>query len=116
MPLISLPIAVGQDGGNILENDANRWLGYHGHSHAQGIEIEARCGKLQDDGRCGVYATRPMLCRVYKPGGPDCLDVVRRRRFSSDYQRIRGPEDPEIIHDHVAVIVRPDFLVKIQPV
>lgn len=29
------------------------------------IEIKHRCAQLQDDGRCGIYATRPQICRDY---------------------------------------------------
>lgn len=29
------------------------------------------CPKLQPDGRCGIYADRPRLCRTYLPGQDD---------------------------------------------
>ncbi len=32
------------------------------------VEIKHRCDQLQDDGRCGIYATRPRICREYDCG------------------------------------------------
>lgn len=93
MSLIKFPVASGDlvMGVSVLENDANRWLRYHGQPHPDGIEVEARCSKLKD-GRCSVYKNRPMACRVYVLGGPDCLDAVKRRRTPMEYLTIREKE------------------------
>ncbi len=53
------------------------------------IFLECRCPKLTDDGRCGIYGTRPLLCAEYRVGGVACLSAVRRRRTPEDFQRIR---------------------------
>lgn len=34
------------------------------------VQFQARCRNLQPDNRCGVYETRPEICREYEPG--DC--------------------------------------------
>jgi hypothetical protein len=39
-----------------------------------------------------------MVCRVFEPGGFDCLDTVRARRTAEQYQRIRDDGDPERVH------------------
>lgn len=38
------------------------------------VKIKHRCAQLQDDGRCGIYATRPQLCRGFDCSTkPDCF-------------------------------------------
>lgn len=40
---------------------------------------EWTCYQLQPDGRCGIYETRPQLCRDFKPGeDPLCVHFVPR--------------------------------------
>lgn len=34
------------------------------------IQVQTRCKNLRDDHRCGVYETRPSICREYEP--KDC--------------------------------------------
>ena len=29
------------------------------------VKLKHRCAQLQDDGRCGIYATRPAICRAF---------------------------------------------------
>jgi Fe-S-cluster containining protein len=29
------------------------------------VEIKHRCAQLQNDGRCGIYKTRPAICRAF---------------------------------------------------
>ena len=29
------------------------------------VYIQHRCAQLRDDGRCGIYATRPAICRAF---------------------------------------------------
>lgn len=91
------------------DDDAVRWFELRGEyaplELLEGIELpeaglrlEVPCTKLTEDGRCGIYEERPNVCAAYEAGGADCLDTVRRRRTPEDYQRIRDPEDPEVIH------------------
>ena len=58
------------------------------------IVLDTRCPKLTDDGRCGIYESRPLICAEYEPGGTACLAAVRRRRTPEDFQRIREEGDP----------------------
>jgi Fe-S-cluster containining protein len=44
------------------------------------LRFECRCPELTSDGRCAVYADRPLNCVLYQEGGPACLEVVARRR------------------------------------
>lgn len=77
--------------------DEWRWLRLHGQIEGRGddLRFECRCTALTPEGRCGIYAERPQVCRTYPPGGQDCLDTVRRRRTAEEYQRIRDAGDPE---------------------
>ncbi len=58
------------------------------------VVLECRCPKLTDEGLCGIYDTRPMVCVDFEPGCPDCLRSVRARRTPEEYQRIRDEGDP----------------------
>ena len=54
------------------------------------LHIETRCNALQTNGRCGVYARRPVLCREYDPR------VCERRYPLSDIAAwFHGPEEFE---------------------
>lgn len=35
------------------------------------VQFQTRCKNLQTDNRCGVYETRPAICREYEPGECD---------------------------------------------
>jgi len=35
------------------------------------FQVATRCRNLQEDNRCGVYETRPKICRDYEPGECD---------------------------------------------
>jgi Fe-S-cluster containining protein len=80
------------------DGDAVRWLALHATPTPGYLEFECRCTKLTADGRCGIYEDRPLVCKVFAPGGADCLDTVRRRRTPEQYLRIRDAGDPERIH------------------
>lgn len=44
----------------------------------QRIKHLFRCTMLEPDGRCGIYESRPKLCRDYKPGSdPMCVYHIR---------------------------------------
>jgi Fe-S-cluster containining protein len=85
--------------GSFQLNEVNRWLALHGvleqrfngHDH---VELEVKCTQLTPEGRCATYATRPLVCALYTPGGEDCLRTVAKRRTPDDYQRIRDESDP----------------------
>jgi hypothetical protein len=42
--------------------------------------LACRCRHLTTDGLCGVYESRPLLCRQLVPGSQDCLLVMRALR------------------------------------
>ena len=46
------------------------------------VEVESRCPKLCNKGRCTIHHTRPAVCRAYKVGGIHCRQTIDRRRSS----------------------------------
>ena len=50
------------------------------------VEVESRCPKLTDCGRCSIHERRPSVCRSFTVGGQRCVDTVNRRR--SGQQRL----------------------------
>lgn len=54
------------------------------------IVVPCACAHLEASGRCGIYETRPQVCRLYVPGGDACLEVLKRRRTPEQIKRIRG--------------------------
>ena len=80
--------------------DAMRWVELHATKPAGDLRFECRCTALTTEGRCGIYETRPNVCRIFTPGGLDCLETVLARRSAEDYERIREEGyDPKRIHD-----------------
>jgi uncharacterized protein len=57
---------------SIADFDFLLWqVSHHGVSVFQAddgwyLQFEARCAHLQPDRRCGIYASRPQICRDYK--------------------------------------------------
>jgi Fe-S-cluster containining protein len=37
------------------------------------------CGFLDEDNRCGIYSTRPDVCRNFAAGNPQCQDARARK-------------------------------------
>ncbi len=81
-----------------VKTDEDQWIAHHGTLRDGWIYFECPCRKLSPEGRCSIYATRPDICKRYPPGGPDCLETVRRRRTATEYAAIREASDPESIH------------------
>ena len=63
--------------GGVFTDDQKRWLEFHGLK-VEGVDVRipVRCEKLVD-GRCGIYETRPQLCRMYVVWGQSCRAVMR---------------------------------------
>ena len=61
------------------DEDAQRWLLFHGTETADGIRLECKCSKLKN-GKCSIYDIRPEVCRVFEVGSPMCRESVQRRR------------------------------------
>lgn len=38
------------------------------------VQFQTRCKNLGMDNRCGIYETRPRICREYEPGQCDYID------------------------------------------
>jgi Fe-S-cluster containining protein len=81
------------------DSDSRRWLELHAEVDDASTEMtfDCRCTKLTTDGRCGIYETRPLTCRLFVPGSQDCLDAVRRQRTPEQYERIRDADDPLVL-------------------
>jgi Fe-S-cluster containining protein len=88
--------------------DARRWVELHAATvhqtlrHGQILEFETPCTKLTGEGSCGIYDTRPQVCREYRPGGVECLATVKARRSPEQYAAIRDEGDPLTIHEGAA--------------
>jgi Fe-S-cluster containining protein len=46
----------------------------------EGFVVAVRCRNLTTEGRCSDYENRPVNCREFEPGSPDCLELIRLRR------------------------------------
>ena len=58
----------------------------------RGFAIESRCPKLDADGLCSIYPTRPLACVAYVPGGEACVATLKRRRTGEQRAKIWGKE------------------------
>lgn len=74
----------------LMTPDIVEWVKLH--------DASGRCTALTPTGRCGIYDDRPLVCRLFVPGGIECLETVRTRRTPGEYCLIREPHDPERIH------------------
>lgn len=84
--------------GDVIQGDVNRWVALHATVTATGLEFECRCTQLGNDGRCRIYESRPVMCRTYKAGGPDCLEAVKKRRTRLEHIKIREHGDPVVVN------------------
>lgn len=74
-----LPHLMGADGQEFIDahgidSVVLRKLRFGAYLNPDGtVEVIHRCQQLQDDGRCGIYATRPQICRDHQcETRPDC--------------------------------------------
>lgn len=58
-----------------MTEDQLRWAGMRGEIKDGVWHIRSECVNLQPDGKCGIYETRPGVCRDFKVGGNHCLDA-----------------------------------------
>lgn len=61
------------------DEDAQRWLGFHGQEVETGISFDCKCSKLKN-GKCSIYESRPNVCKEYEPGSDACLNTILKRR------------------------------------
>lgn len=78
--------------------DTTRWVSLHAIAQHEAYTFACPCRVLTPEGRCGIYADRPEVCRVMPVGGSHCFDMVRRHRTAEQYQTIRDHWDPAVIH------------------
>lgn len=62
-----------------MSADSKTWLGYHGEREGHDLILPLSC-KWLVNGQCGCYATRPKVCREFKPGSRLCRHAVLHRR------------------------------------
>jgi len=90
---------------NAIRDDIATWAGERRAALAANVAVsQDRCGALDPDGRCMIYATRPIVCRSH--GVPirmrHALPVIQAcfRNFTA-----RGPAaaDPDCILDQETI-------------
>ena len=62
------------------------------------LMVHNRCDHLQDDNRCGIYETRPQICRDYTT--KDC-------EYEDDWTYERFWETPEQMNEYMEAVVPP---------
>lgn len=78
--------------------DAQRWIELHAiNIKDERLRFECRCTELTLEGDCAIWEDRPMVCELFIAGGPQCLEVVGRRRTTDQYQMIRDNDDPLVL-------------------
>lgn len=60
--------------------------------------VHTRCKHLQSDNRCGIYETRPQICRDYSTDGCE---------FEDDYVYEQYFETPEQVEEYVEAVLPP---------
>lgn len=59
-----------------MSQDQMRWARMRGTLNKGGQwRIRSVCEHLTDAGRCGIYETRPTLCREWVAGGAQCREA-----------------------------------------
>jgi Fe-S-cluster containining protein len=79
----------------VSTRDHRRWFELHARVTDDRLIFDCRCRSLQWNGQCAIYEDRPQMCRDFIAGGKECLEAVRTRRHSFEYNEIRDATDPE---------------------
>lgn len=86
------------------EFDTVRWFMLHGRTSifvdkkTWYLVVHEECRHLQPDNRCGIYHTRPQICRDYSTDGCE---------YDSDFVYEQLFETPEQIDEYAAAILPP---------
>lgn len=72
-----LPVPIN---GAAMTNDDRRHLRMRGLVLTNEVILNCSCSELKGDGTCGIYSSRPQVCRDFKVGGEDCRKAVQLRR------------------------------------
>jgi len=62
-----------------MSEDVARWLGFRGEQTTSGVVIECKCKHLIG-GKCGIYESRPEVCKRFEVGSDECITAIHRRR------------------------------------
>jgi Fe-S-cluster containining protein len=62
------------------------------------LMVHTKCKHLQADQRCGIYSTRPQICRDY---------TTDKCEYEDDWVYDKYFETPEQIHEYAEAILRP---------
>lgn len=71
-----------------LRPDVQKWFEYHGEEYAgvasrldtKNMIIDQQCLQLTMNGKCGIYKSRPEICKALKPGSKMCVEAIERQR------------------------------------
>lgn len=102
----ALPIDTPEDRG---EFDTIRWYMMHGRGTVnvfvdEGqwyLVVQSQCDHLLPDNRCGVYMTRPAICREYST--KDC-------EYNNDWTHEQVFETPEQLWEYAEVVLGEDLI------
>lgn len=65
--------------------DQERWARLHGIViEPDGWAIPRPCNALTLDGKCGIYESRPEVCREFAAGGGMCVAARKRKGGDED--------------------------------
>jgi len=82
-----------------LSSDFQRFLEFRTTPQIREVDGKQKLMRLFEvpcrmliNGKCNVYNQRPMLCKVFKPGGVDCITTIVSRRGPEKAREILGEE------------------------
>ena len=64
------------------------WITLRGRQEGRTIRFDLACKHLEC-GKCGIEPVKPLACRIYPVGGPECIAAIRDRRPKNAAQLIR---------------------------
>lgn len=69
-----------------MNTDEVVWIGMRGKVVDDSVFLRCACANLTPSGTCGIYPTRPQVCRNFTVGGAECVTTVRlfRRAQAAD--------------------------------
>lgn len=71
-----------------VDGEVRVWLSLRGRVENDSVRITAPCTKLRD-GACSIYDERPLPCRVFAVGSPQCIASIRSCRPKDAARLIR---------------------------
>jgi Fe-S-cluster containining protein len=74
------------------DHEALAWIELRGRRDGRVIRFDLPCRHLEG-GMCGIQETKPLACRVYPVGGPECLAAIRAQRPQQAAQLVKLARD-----------------------